>query len=464
MLTIIRKSTTFRPARGLLVALAAALGLAGLAAPAWASARPGIDTGTLQNVTSLVSDSDSGATCALLTTGHVTCWGYNGDGELGNGTETSSDVPVPVHGITDAKAIAEDNQDGGNGGSFCALLSTGHIDCWGNNNDGQLGNGNTTTFTLPVAVKNISTAATIIGGNYSFCARLASSHVDCWGYGGDGELGNGAFNSSDVPVAVHKITDASHMISGYYGYCAVLATSHINCWGYNGNGELGNGSTTNSDVPVAVENIGNAAALASDADSGSTCALLATSHLDCWGYNNDGQLGNGTTTSSDKPVAVVGISNAKKITEDSNGGSGGGSFCALLSTSHLKCWGYNSDGELGNGNMTDFTLPVAVKNISTAATVIGGDYGFCALLADSHLDCWGYGSDGQLGNGNTTSQDVPVAVRKITNAAQVIMGNYGYCALLSTTHVDCWGYGGHGEMGNGNTLNEDVPVAVLAVG
>jgi alpha-tubulin suppressor-like RCC1 family protein len=409
-------------------------------------------------VISVASNSTSGSYCALLSTGKVDCWGYNDDGELGNGTTTSSDVPVAVVGITNAKAITEDTD--GDAGSFCALLSTSQVKCWGYNDDGELGNGTTTTYTVPVAVKNITTAAAVIGGYYGFCALLSTSQVDCWGYNRFGELGNGNMTDSDVPVAVHKITNADEVISGYYDFCALLSTSHIDCWGYNEDGELGNGTTTDSDVPVAVVNIANAKAVASDSHSGSFCALLSTSHIDCWGYNEDGELGNGTTTSSDVPVAAVGITNAKAITEDTDGGSG--SFCAVLSTSHVDCWGYNDDGELGNGTTTTYTVPVAVKNITTAATVIGGDYGFCALLSNSHIDCWGYNRDGELGNGNMTDSDVPVAVHKITNAAEVTSGNDGYCALLSTSHVDCWGYNGDGELGNGNTTDSDVPVAVLA--
>ena len=133
----------------------------------------------------------------------------------------------------------------------------------------------------------------------------------------------------------------------------------------------------------------------------------------------------------------------------------------LLSTGHLKCWGYNVYGELGNGNTTTFEIPVSVKNISTATAVIGGDNGFCALLSTRHVDCWGNNGYGELGNGTTTSSDVPVAVRKISNAAKLITGYYGYCALLSTSHVDCWGYGSNGELGNGTTNSSDVPVAVL---
>jgi len=401
-----RKLGRIRLARWILIPLAVSVGISSLAAPAWASSGPSTAAGTLSGVISVASNSTSGSYCALLSTGKVDCWGYNDDGELGNGTTTSSDVPVAVVGITNAKAITEDTD--GDAGSFCALLSTSQVKCWGYNDDGELGNGTTTTYTVPVAVKNITTAAAVIGGYYGFCALLSTSQVDCWGYNRFGELGNGNMTDSDVPVAVHKITNADEVISGYYDFCA----------------------------------------------------LLSTSHIDCWGYNEDGELGNGTTTSSDVPVAAVGITNAKAITEDTDGGSG--SFCAVLSTSHVDCWGYNDDGELGNGTTTTYTVPVAVKNITTAATVIGGDYGFCALLSNSHIDCWGYNRDGELGNGNMTDSDVPVAVHKITNAAEVTSGNDGYCALLSTSHVDCWGYNGDGELGNGNTTDSDVPVAVLA--
>jgi alpha-tubulin suppressor-like RCC1 family protein len=441
-------------ARWVLIPVAAALSLIGSAGPAGASSSPGVGAATLAGVVSVVGDSASGSFCALLSTGHIDCWGFNDYGQLGNGTTTNSDVPVAAIGITNAKAVTSDDD----GGSYCALLSTGHVDCWGYNGFGELGNGTTTTYTLPVSVKNISTATAVIGSDYGFCARLSTGHVDCWGYGDDGELGNGTETSSDVPVAVHVITNAAAVIGGEYDFCALLSTGHLDCWGYNGSGELGNGTFSLSDVPVAVRTIGDATAVAGDSASGSFCALLSTGHIDCWGFNGSGELGNGTTTSSDVPVAAIGITSAKAVTSDDDGGS----YCALLSTGHVDCWGYNGFGELGNGTTTTYTLPVPVKNISTARTVIGGDYAFCARLSTGHVDCWGDNGLGELGNGTETSSDVPVAVHVITNAAAVISGYNDFCALLSTSHVDCWGNNGSGELGNGTFKNSDVPVAVLA--
>ena len=411
---------------------------------------------TLANVVSVAGNNAGDSFCAVLSTGHVDCWGENVHGELGSGTTTNSDVPVAAVGISKATAVTS----GSDGDGFCAVLSTGHVDCWGDGGLGGLGDGTTTNSDVPVAVKNISTATVVTSGNDGdgFCAVLSTGHVDCWGYNAYGELGNGTTTNSDVPVAVRTIGHAKAVMGGRYNFCALLSTGHVDCWGYNGDGELGNGTTTNSDVPVAVQTVGNAKALIGNG-GGNFCAVLSTGDVDCWGYNGDGQLGNGTAMDSDVPMAAIGISTAIAV-------SGGGlDVCALLSTSHVDCWGYNYYGELGNGTTTSSgsDVPVAVKNISTATSVTDGLYGACAVLSTGHVDCWGYNRYGELGNGTTTNSDVPVAVHVIGNAAAVIAGLHDFCALLSTGHVDCWGYNAYGELGNGTTANSDVPVAVLAV-
>jgi len=444
-----QKRGSFQLARWILIPLAAAAALSGVSFAGAANASTQADTGSLGTVVSLANSGNS--VCAVLSSGKAECWGYNGNGQLGNGTTASSDIPVAVHGITNAKAVSGDV----NGQSFCALLSTGQLKCWGYNGFGELGNGTTTSFTVPVSVKKISTATAVLGGGNGFCARLSSKHLDCWGYGGSGQLGNGSFNNSDVPVAVRSISAAVTMISGSNSFCALLSTSRVNCWGSGSSGQLGDGSFNGSDVPVRVTGITTAKAV-TDMGHSSVCALLSSSKVDCWGYNGDGELGNGTTASSATPVGVLGISTAKAVSGNFNGQS----FCVVLSTDHLKCWGYNGFGELGNGTTTNFTVPVSVKNISTATAVFGGENGFCALLSSKHLDCWGAGGFGQLGNGSFNSSDVPVAVRSISTGVSVISGNDSFCALLSTSHVDCWGNGGSGQLGDGSFNDSDVPVPV----
>jgi len=456
-MTAARKFHRARLARRILILLAVTAGIGSLAVPAGASSSVHA-AGTLANVVSL-ADSGNSSVCAVLSSGTVDCWGYNQFGELGNGTTTNSDVPVPVLGVSGVKAVAGDE----NGGGFCAVLSTGHLKCWGQNTYGELGNGTTTTFTVPVAVKNISTATAVFGSYHGFCALLSTSHVDCWGYGGTGQLGNGSFTDSHVPVAVRNISNATTLTGGYETFCALLSTKHVDCWGYGLFGQLGNGSFNSSDVPVPVKNISTATALAQSGvtsdDVSSVCALLASGTAHCWGANGSGALGNGTTTNSDVPVAVFRLSGAKAVAGDYNGSG----FCVVLSTGHLKCWGDNFYGELGAGTTAaSSTVPVPVKNISTATAVFGGQVAFCARLSTSHLDCWGYGGTGQLGNGAFANSNVPVAVRSISNATTLISGYDAFCARLSTSHADCWGGGGSGQLGDGSVNSSDVPVPVQA--
>jgi alpha-tubulin suppressor-like RCC1 family protein len=463
----VRKLGTFWRVLSILIASAAVAGVSGVAGSAAASADPQVAASTLANVLSVAGNNNTGSVggshCALFsTTGRVKCWGEGGYGELGNRTTKNSDVPVAVTGITDAKAVASDTF----GSSFCAVLSTGGVKCWGDNYYGQLGNGTTVKYSdVPVSVKNITTATAITGGNgadtYGYCALLSTKHIDCWGYGLNGELGNGTLTISHVPVPVKNITNAATLISGHAGYCAVLSTGHMSCWGYGDDGELGNGTPTfESDVPVAVTGITDVTAVASDDNLGSYCAVLSTGQVKCWGTGGYGELGNGTTKGSDKPVAVTGITDATAVASDGDGES----YCAVLSTGHMNCWGYNVDGELGDGTAAQSDVPVAVNNVTTATAVVGSAYGFCALLSTEHVDCWGDNFEGELGDGTTVpDSDVPVAVHTITNAATLIRGIYGFCALLTTSHVDCWGYDFDGELGDGIfTTYSDVPVAVLA--
>jgi alpha-tubulin suppressor-like RCC1 family protein len=262
---------------------------------------------------------------SLLSTGAVKCWGRNVYGELGNGSQTGSATPVAVSGIANATAISA-------GGSHtCALLSTGAVKCWGYNADGELGNGSTTgpdcggyCSATPVAVNGITTATAIttnahlpdtsIEGYGHTCALLSTGAVECWGLNGDGELGNGSTTGPDcggycsaTPVAVGSITNATAISAGGSHTCALLSTGAVECWGYNANGELGNGNTTGPNpAPMAVGSITNATAIS--AGGSHTCALLSTGAVECWGYNADGNLGNGDTTNSDLPILVSGFS------------------------------------------------------------------------------------------------------------------------------------------------------------
>ncbi len=405
-------------------------------------------------VTAISADDDH--TCALLVNGTVQCWGANGYGQLGDNSNNNSSTPVGVSGLSGpATALAA-------GRSFtCALLSNGTVECWGFNLEGQLGNNSETSSGVPVAVYNLSGATAITAGEFHACALLSNGTVECWGYNYSGELGNDSNNESDVPVAVYNLSGATAVAAGYYHTCALLAGGTAECWGGDTFGELGNSSNTASNVPVAVSSLSGAVAIA--AGGLHTCALLANGTVECWGYNNDGELGNGGNTDTNAPgTAVSGNvlpgAGAKQIS------SGEYTTCALISDGTVQCWGFNR-GQLGNGtNSVDSLAPVQVIDLPGPVKAIAVGYlHACALIDDGTVQCWGYNGEGNLGNGTTNSSDVPVPVTGLSGVKAITAGMFHTCALLATGAVDCWGYNAAGQLGTGSSYADSlVPVAASA--
>ena len=479
------------------------------------------------------------ASCALLSSGHVDCWGQNSNGELGDGSSSGpekcdhewyacSTSPVEVQGITDASELAAGS------GHACALVSTGLVDCWGLNEYGQLGDGDTQSTDTPVQASGITSATQLAAGGQRSCAALSSGHLECWGFGGRvleepdskdvpvevrnvtdatqvtggsayscalksngdvncwgsgdlGRLGDGYIGSTDVPIEVQGIAGAMQLAAGDEHACAVEFTGLVDCWGANESGQLGDGTSSGpetcggnpcSTTPVEVHGITNAGGVAAGGEY--SCAVLSTGKADCWGTNGAGQLGDGTTSSSTSPVEVHGLTTATEVT------AGGGHSCALLSNGHADCWGSNLSGQLGDGTSSGpetcttgisrrreeekvpcSTTPVEVQGLANASQVAAGGSFTCALLSTGHVDCWGYNEDAQLGDGEAsyTVHDTPGEVHGIVNATQIAAGGAHACALLSTGHVECWGWNGKGQLGDGvdGAIAQDTPVEVHGI-
>jgi RHS repeat-associated protein len=329
-------------------------------------------------------------------------WGLNTDGQLGNDTTTTEKEAVAVKVLTEATAVA-----GGELHSL-ALLKTGKVMAWGDNVDGQLGNGTTTTEKEPVEVKGISEAVAIAAGADHSLALLKSGKVMAWGENNDGQLGNGTTTTEKEPVEVKGISEAVAIAAGSDHSLAVLKSGKIMAWGDNNDGQLGNGTTTTEKEPVEVKSVTEAVAVAGGEFH--SLALLKSGKVMAWGENNDGQLGNGTTTTEKEPVEV------KTITEAVAVAAGHSHSLAVLKSGKAMAWGDNNDGQLGNGTTTTEKEPVEVKTITEAVAVAGGEFHSLALLNSGKVMAWGENNDGQLGNGTTTTEKEPVEVKGLSGA------------------------------------------------
>ena len=443
--------------------------------------------------------------CALTSVGGVKCWGYNNDGELGNGANTTSSAPVDVTGLTSGVTnIAVGYY------TSCALLSTGAVKCWGYGANGALGNGTTTSSNVPVQVTGLASGvASITAGNNSACVVTTGGGAKCWGLNNSGQLGNNSTKLTSTPVDVSGLTSGVASISTNGNEsCAVTTGGGAKCWGLNANGQLGNNSTTQSLVPVDVTGLTSGVASISVGGTFS-CALTTGGGAKCWGVNNSGQLGNGNNTQQLTAVDVTGLTsgvaslssgNANVCALTTGGGakcwgyaqygqngdgtirdrntpvdvtgltSGvasitGGMFstsCAILTTTVMKCWGFNNYGELGDGNVNSKFVPTALTVLTSGvAKIFVGIQHACAVTTTGGAKCWGANTSGQLGNGTTTSTSTPTDVTGLTSGvSSMALGNGFSCALLTTGAVKCWGTNGSGQLGNGNNTQQSTPVAV----
>ena len=333
-------------------------------------------------------------TCALMSGGGVKCWGSNSRGQLGNGSASNSSSPVDVVGLTSGStAIAAGHYD-----YSCAATSTGAVKCWGDNQHGILGNRSTTYSRTPVVVGGFGSEVRAIAPGYGHaCALTSGGGVKCWGENGYGGLGNGTQTASTTPVDVIGLGSGVRAIAaGANHSCALTSNGGVKCWGGNYNGELGNGgSPLISRSPVDVVGL-TSGVVAISSYFEHTCAVTSGGAVKCWGFNREGELGNGTQTASTTPVGVVGLSSGVRAIA-----AGYSHSCAITSGGGVKCWGDNHYGALGNGSTSSLSLtPVAVSGLTSGVRgIAAGQFHACAVTSGGGVKCWGQDDNGQLGNG-----------------------------------------------------------------
>ena len=454
---------------------------------------------SLAGVQSVASDGQG--SCAVLSTGGVDCWGYNIYGQLGSGVvygpdgEYGYDTPQPVTGLTDAVSVTSV------GYGYCALLSTGGVDCWGDNGFAELGNGTTggsdgVVDDTPQPVSGITNAVSVTQRN-ALCSRPAG-----WTVGATTGTASWATVRPAGPTASMATTRPSQSPASLTLY--LLITTTMRCALDRRGGLLGRQRVR--PVGQRYDRRARWGGWLRHAPAGHwhlRCCLghqlrlwqrLLCRALDRWGgllgVQRRRELGNGTVGGPDgeygydTPQPVTGVSDAASVS------AGESSNCALLSTGAVDCWGWNVPGQLGNGTVggpdgsdnPGYDTPQAVTGVNDAISVVSAGFGagfgaaYCAVLSTGEADCWGNNGEGDLGNGTfygpdgENGYDTPQMVAGITDVISVTDNGDGYCAVLSTGGVDCWGSNERGQLGNGRIdgtggatdYGYDTPQPVLA--
>jgi alpha-tubulin suppressor-like RCC1 family protein len=378
----------------------------------------------------------------------------------------------------------------------CVLLTSGDVRCWGNNQFGQLGLGNTNNLGDDEAITSVPPIKFPVGfkvkqitaGNDHTCALSEAGTVICWGRNDRGQLGLGdtttrGDKSSNTPekIGLVGIAPVKTIFSSYSGdhNCAILVSEAVKCWGANDHGELGIGNVNdNGNAPGEIEqnapiSLGSSPVKHMALGFDHTCALLANNALHCWGNHQSGTLGNGdvfTGPFGDEPNELP-SSRSVSITDATDIVAGRRNNCVTTTTQNVRCWGINDKGQLGYGNpnnIGDDELPgtagfvnlgAPIKQISSGNDSLKGY--FCVLLIDNTVRCWGSNASGQLGLGNTTDigdNETPIAADKVsvnTDSIQgkilkIFSGGGHNCVLFASGNIKCWGRSEKGQLGYGN--------------
>jgi alpha-tubulin suppressor-like RCC1 family protein len=423
----------------------------------------------------------AGSDHSVVLEGDGTVWTFGGNmyGQLGISGVTRSLAPVQVPGLTDVVAVSAGNY------STYALKNDGTLWAWGSNSNGQLGVGKSvisSSTSTPVQVTLLSNVEKISAGGSFALAKLADGSVCSWGNNTDGQLGNGTTTLADVPVQLTDLTGSTALGAGNTHALAVKNDGTLVAWGNNADKQLGAGDTTDRLVPTAVLDLFSMTATAQTSTptsiqlnfagapnvgkyvvkrngmqvySGATASYLDMNLAPETDYSYTVMAYTATNEFLGK-LAVVGTTKAgvtKKIV------TGEYHSLALKEDGSLSAFGMDAYGQLGDG-LTTTAQKLPIKTMTGVSDMAAG-YGFTLALKDGTLYSFGQNNYGQLGiNSTATTNGVPTAVVGMTNVTKFASKYDHSLALKSDGTIWAWGRNNYGQLGDGTLTNALQPVQI----
>ena len=334
------------------------------------------------------------------------------------------------------------------GGSHSCVVYNDAAWCWGANEFGQIGRRGYfgSRSATPTLVPNLDSGVTAISAGINHTCAIQDAAAKCWGLNFDGQLGDNSEENSSTPVQVLRLSGGVTAISAGNRHSCAVQRGVAWCWGRNTKGQLGNGSRSDTRRFTAVQVVGLGSDVTAIVTGNEYSCAIQDAAAKCWGFNFDGQLGDGEGMDSSTPVQVDGLSSSVTAIAAND------STACAVQDGEAWCWGSGDDGQLGDGAGMNSSTPVRVEGLSSATLIAVGGFHSCAIQRGA-ARCWGSNGFGRLGIGSTVSQStVPVLVQGLDSDVTAIgAGNAHSCAIRYGV-IKCWGAGSEGRLGNGIIL------------
>ena len=383
-----------------------------------------------------------GHACGISSDGELYCWGSERDGKIGNGNNSSNNIYTPqrisISNTWERVELGKNHSCG---------INSGELYCWGKDDYGQVGNGGGSTVDVNVAEKigSSNTWSALSLSEFHTCG-IDNGELYCWGADFYGQVGNGSGSTSNIeaPQKIGSSNSWSDITVGEAFSCGIDA-GELYCWGSDSSGEVGNGSGSTSNIE-SPQKIGSSNTWSSVGAGNSHACGINNGELYCWGSDSIGQIGNGSVSTA-KVEAPQRIGNSNKWSAV----AGGELHTCGINNNELYCWGYNEHGQVGNGSLIDFEIPQKISNSSSWILIEAGGYQSCAIK-NNDLYCWGKNNNGQLANSNYKAIEIPLRIGTSNNWEVISSSQYHNCAT-NGGKAFCWGSGYSESLGNGSISN-----------